>query len=286
MVKITIDTDDYPLINELPDPEGYIRKLLDREYSIFKSQHSPQIIRDVMGNVEDAMNSIRDFVEQGESDRNDTMTKLNLLMANPSKKGAFVENLGDELFAEYLDKHAYNIETTSKTPKSADRRITKQGFEMLFDWKHYATNVNTGEVEKLKRDMDAQNIRCGILANADKGVARYTNADIDFFVNKRGQKCCLIVLGRVSDMPVKAVLAIYFLESIWKKCLQSESPNDTYEQTHNTFADVIQRTEELGRLVAIYEKHRDGIVKHLGEFNTELVGAVAGYRAFVQARLA
>lgn len=298
MVLIEINTEDYPLIHAMPDAKGYIKNLLDRDYSIFRSQHSPQAVCDVMESVQETLDTLQDMIRTEQTANstalNSALTKLTVLMANPSKKGTLFENLGDELFSTHLCNNTYTVITTSKTARSADRRITKKDFELLFDWKHYTTNVPTGEVEKLKRDMDEQSVRCGIIANVDKGFSKYANTDLEFFDNKAGQLCCIAILGKVGEQPMKAVLSVYYLETIWNKILKQESfgnkhstdglpvGNDSVKQD---FSDIIEMANGLLRIIESYESHRDVIQRSMNDFHKSLMKSIHSHVASINARL-
>ena len=86
-------------------------------------------------------------------------------------------------------------------------------------------------------------------------------------------------------MPVKAIIAVYFLESLWTRLLKHEHVCTEVIETRSEFGDIIERTSELIRLISSYEKHRDGIQKHLNEFHTELVGSLEVYNAYIKSRL-
>jgi hypothetical protein len=287
MVLIEIDSKEYALFDEMPNPEVYIRNLLYREHSILKSQHSPQIVKDTVKNLQSTFETIQDMIgseqERNSSAMNSVLQKLSLLMANSSKKGSITETLGDEIFNEHLCKNTYTIVNTAKTASSADRRITKGEFEILFDWKCYSKNVPAKEVEKLKRDMNAQNVRCGIIASVDTSVSKYANTDLEFFENEQGTLSCLMVIGKVKECPMKVVMAIYFLECIWKKMIQ-QKPTETVEAKQD-FSDILEATNSLLRLLEIYKSHKENVLRSMDEFQSKLGREIHTYVGYIGERL-
>lgn len=287
MVLIEIDSKDYPLFDEMPNPEVYIRNLLYREHSILKSQHSPQIVKETVQNLQSTFETIQDMIDseqqRNSSAMNSVLQKLSLLMANSSKKGLITETLGDEIFNEHLCKNTYTIVNTAKAASSADRRITKGEFEILFDWKCYSKNVPAKEVEKLKRDMKAQNVRCGIIASVDTSVSKYASTDLEFFENEQGTLSCLMVIGKVRECPMKVVMAIYFMECIWKKMIE-QKPTETVEAKQE-FSDILEATNRLLRLVEMYKSHKESVVRSMDEFQSNLGREIHTYVGYIGERL-
>lgn len=289
MVLIEIDSKEYPLFDDMPNPEIYIRNLLYREHSIFKSQHSPQIVKDTVLRLQNTFETIQDMIQTEQQKNSSAMgsvlQKLSLLMANSSKKGSITENLGDEIFNEHLCKNTYSVINTSKTSNSADRKISKGKFELLFDWKCYSKNVPVKEVEKLKRDMEFQDMRCGIIASVDTSVSKYTNTDIEFFEDTTGRPCCLIVLGKVKECPMKVIMAIYFLESIWKYILLQTPTESVKVKTQQDFSDILEATNSLLRIIEIHKSHKDSLLRSIDEFQSRLSKEIHTYVGYISERL-
>ena len=289
MVLIEIDSKEYPLFDEMPNPEIYIRNLLYREHSIFKSQHSPQIVKDTVKNLQTTFETIQDMIETEQQKNSSAMSsvlqKLSLLMANSSKKGSITENLGDEIFNEHLCKNTYSVTNTSKTANSADRKITKGEFEILFDWKCYSKNVPAKEVEKLKRDMEFQDVRCGIIASVDTSVSKYTNTDLELFEDTTGRLSCLMVLGKVKECPMKVIMAIYFMETIWKHVMLQTPTESVKMKTQQDFSDVLEATNSLLRIVEFHKSHKDSLLRSIDEFQSKLSKEIHTYVGYICERL-
>lgn len=294
-MKFDIDTASYPLFDALPDPEGFIRKLLDKEYSIFKSQHAPQAVMDVLDTVQtrvdDVMDSIQDSADKNAAymvetlarvtgDMHAVMSKVTLAMANSSKKGKIAETCGDELLKEL--GASYTIINTSEDPKSGDRRITKKGFDMLLDWKDYARNVGTKEVDKLKRDMIEQGIQCGMICNLQCGVVGYNSVDVDVYTDASGSRSIIVVLGGVRACPVKVLMGIYMLESLHAK-LEKGAVNAGIVK--GAFEDVLQECNTLMKLVKSYADMRDAVQKQLNDFNNLICGTIQSHVTMLRLRL-
>jgi hypothetical protein len=289
MVLIEIDSKEYPLFDDMPDVEGYIRNLLYREHSILKSQHSPQVVKDVVLNLQNTIETIQDAIEteqqKNSSTMNSVLQKLSLLMANSSKKGSITENLGDEIFNEHLCKNTYSVINTAKTPNSADRRISKGDFEILFDWKCYSKTVPAKEVDKLKRDMEFQDVRCGIIASVDTSVSKYSNTDIEFFDDTTGRLCCLMVLGKVKDCPMKVIMGIYFMESLWKHTMLKTPTESVKVKSQQDFSDILEATNSLLRIVEIHKSHKDSLLRSIDEFQSKLSKEIHTYVGYICERL-
>lgn len=296
MVKVEIDTADYPLYDLMRDPAALIVSIVDRDYSAFASQHAHRSVVDICDQIRDTMEPAMDEVGRVTADMRQSLASVAaaiqnsaLKMANSSSKGAIVEVIGEELLKE-LDKKRYSVTNTSKVPHSGDHVISvaKTGFSMMIDWKDYAKNVPAEEVKKLKRDMAEQNVRCGLIVNASKGVTGYDNIDMDLFNTDDGKLSCMLVLGNVKECPMRVTIAVYYLESIFRKLLANKSfesePRDE-PPCREEFADILTELQTLSTLIKSFATVREGIQKQIDGFNNDLVGKIHSVVTKISLRL-
>jgi hypothetical protein len=296
MVVVEIDTADYPLYDLMRDPAALILSVIDRDYSAFASQHAQRSVVDICAQVEDTMEPAMGKIAKVTEEMRETVANVAtaiqnsaLKMANSASKGAIVEFIGEELLKE-LDKKRYSVANTSKIPQSGDHVISvaRTGFSMIVDWKDYAKNVPAEEVKKLKRDMEKQNIRCGLIVNASRGVVGYDNVDMDLFNTSNGELSCILVLGHAKECPMKVIMAVYYLESIFRRLLANKSfetePRDE-PPCREEFADILSELQTLPTLIKSFATFREGLQKQIDGFNSELVGKIHSVVTKISLRL-
>jgi hypothetical protein len=297
MVKVEIDTADYPLYESMRDPAALIVSIIDRDYSAFASQHAHRSVAEISDQIRDTMEPAMDEVGRVTADMRESLASVAaaiqnsaLKMANSASKGAIVEVIGEQILKEGLDSKRYSVTNTSKIPHSGDHIISvaKTGFSMMVDWKDYGKNTPAKEVTKLKRDMAEQNVRCGLIVNATKGVTGYDNIDMDLFNTDDGQLSCMLVLGNVKECPMLVTIAVYYMESIFKKLLANKSfeTEPTNEPSRrDEFADILMETHTLTKLIKSLATLREGMQSQIDSFNTELVGTIREFVTKITLRL-
>lgn len=282
MTTITIDLDDYPLFASMKDPEGTIRTILETQHEIFRSQRTSQGNIEMLSVVTETCEDLRDSTEDGIRRIDEALSKIPTLLGNSSKKGAVVELDFMAFLARSLDKIEYNIENVSKTKHSGDVIISKGTFHCMCDTKNYTKTVPSSEVEKIKNDMIAKNINCGLLVSYESGVAKQKNLDIVFFRNTENKLNCLFVIGNAKTFPERITVAIYYLEAVWKSILNTNISDDVHE---SNYQDLICSADMLVGLIDMYSLHRHSIEKSLTDFNKNLIETIMTHVALIKARL-
>jgi hypothetical protein len=266
---MTIDVSKYPLFMELSDPEGVIKSILDREYSIFKSQHKAHLHVDIAKQVSDICSQQQDSI----SAMDELLDKLPLLLQGSKSKGNVGEQCLMSFLKETLNGNDYVLEDMSKTSHSGDICVSKKSFSCLLDSKHYRNKLPSKEVDKLKNDMVANNIRCGVLVNYDNGISKYRNTDLEFF-EVDGVLYCLAVLGNAKENPLKIVLAIHYLEVIFERMIQTSIRPTTFVEGYD---ELLSTADDVQKLIKKFEESKRCVENTLNEFQTQLMTAIMNH---------
>jgi hypothetical protein len=201
------------------------------------------------------------------------LDKLPLLLQTSKSKGNVGEQCLMSFLKEALNGNDYVLEDMSKTSHSGDICVSKKSFSCLLDSKHYKNKLPSKEVDKLKSDMVAKNIRCGVLVNYDNGISKYKNTDLEFF-EVDGTLYSLAIIGNAKENPLKIVLAIHYLEVIFERMLQT-----SIQPTHFTegFDELLSTAEDVQRLIKKFEESKRCIEDTLNGFQSQLLTSITGH---------
>lgn len=141
-----------------------------------------------------------------------SLSKLIGLSSNSSKKGAFAENLLEEI----IKKRYGDIEfkDTSKIPHSGDAWLTfsDNGVVML-ESKNYNVTINKDEVDKMERDMKEHNIKWGILVSWNSSIQGKREFDIHTFSHE-GNNYTIVMISNLCIDNSRLDLGIQLLRKL------------------------------------------------------------------------
>ena len=323
---VEFDWEDLSLLRDLPDPDSVIRAMVHQSYAIFASQHSAQpnialydriqrtceqLMRTSSAVSSDQQQSLRSLNEmvlglsstqrssshaietaiaslnETQASSLDIIQKLPIMLSKSQKRGEMGEACLLKFLEESLCQTDYNIEDVSKKAHSGDILIMKRDFQVLCDGKFYTRTVPKTELTKLKTDMNARHVRCGLLISFDSGVAGCTNTDLEFYTNDEGKLCCVAVLGKVKDTPERITMCVYFLETVWKKMLESpiEAKSVVTETAKTTLEDILTSASDLSDLIRDFDKQKKVIEGSLCSFQSLLMRNISTHTARIEERL-
>ena len=141
-----------------------------------------------------------------------SLSKLIGLSSNSSKKGAFAENLLEEI----IKKRYGDIEfkDTSKIPHSGDAWLTfsDNGVVML-ESKNYNVTINKDEVDKMERDMKEHNIKWGIFVSWNSSIQGKREFDIHTFSHE-GNNYTIVMISNLCIDNSRLDLGIQLLRKL------------------------------------------------------------------------
>jgi hypothetical protein len=272
---ITINLEEYPLFSKLPDAERYIRSILDQNHSILEAQQTSllsyqcsAIVDKVIETCQDSLEPVFDQLSHATSKISDYSDKLPCLEKSTIKGNVF-ENEIESFLLENLSSQEYSVESVSKVKHSVDFLISNKVIDIMFDSKHYKASVPTKELDKLKEDMYARKIRCGMLVSYESKIAKHKTIDMELYTDKVGSVCCILVLGNVRRMPNVIIEGIYYLEMIFTKVLLNTSY--LQEKKNDEFISELEKTfERISELTEMFEEHKECVEKSLRRFERQL----------------
>ena len=201
------------------------------------------------------------------------LDKLPLLLQGSKSKGNVGEQCLMSFLKETLNGNDYVLEDMSKTSHSGDICVSKKSFACLLDSKHYKNKLPIKEVDKLKSDMVAKNVRCGVIVNYDNGVSKYKNTDLEFF-EVDGTLYSLAIIGNAKENPLKIVLAIHYLEVIFERMIQTSIQLTTFI---GGFDELLSTADDVQKLIKKFEESKRCVEDSLNEFQSQLLTTVMSH---------
>ena len=99
--------------------------------------------------------------------------------------------------------------------------------------------------------MKSRNIQCGILVSYSSKVAKFNTTDISIY---NDGLCCIIVIGFAEKVPQSILQAIYFLEVINAKILNTSSEKDS------RFVEILNSYSGVYDLLKSFECHKKTVL--------------------------
>ena len=113
---------------------------------------------------------------------NSAVDRITGVSYNSSIKGKVVEKSLEEFLT---NEFKYSVlENTSKLASSGDFVLNYNNTRMIIESKAYTNDVDTAEVNKLKTDMNKQQINYGIIVNFTSGISKHSVFDIETIDDK------------------------------------------------------------------------------------------------------
>jgi len=301
---LSINLSRYPLFSRLPDPEGYILAILDQQHAVFKAQDKSLLSytsSEVFSLVEETCNKRLETVLTSLKDT--CSRKLDPLLDNLKdstdglveyknklpcleksvERGKVGEKVLDEFLTSRLSPNDYDIRLVSKTNHTGDIIVSKKNLEIMIDAKYYASTVPTKDFEKLKNDMNAKNIRCGILVSYSTKIAKFSTTDMSLFTNEEGTLCCVIILGKAEQAPEAIVQAIYYMEVIFNQILTKTK--DIEVLADSRFGEILKSYSGVYGLLRTFDSHKRTMIDSISVFERQLNEQVITMKSLLESKI-
>jgi hypothetical protein len=296
-MSVMIDITNYPLLQKLPDPERVLRSWIDIQYSLFASQQRSHPQDDLVQSVQEMCTTLTETTDKFQhqletiesNQRNhvlkvdQTLNQLPILLAKSHTRGTIGESSLLEFLKGMLPENEYILETTAQQAHSGDILLCKRDISILLDAKLYSHVVPKKEVEKLKFDMIAKNVRIGILVSFNSNVRGFTTSDFVFFRNETGHLHCLAILGSITSSPSKLILCIQILESLYERVLKQDSVSiQTETHSKSILKLVLDSADELSGLTTSFGEIQKDIHSLLSKQKDSLFKAITRHQEQVR----
>ena len=189
---------------------------------------------------------------------------------NSSKNGQIGEIFASEIFSkrnpdiEYID--------TSKIPKSGDAIIRTPILDrILIDYKNYDSPIPNDEVIKLKRDMDAQNIRYGILISYRSKISKRNYIDYEIIGDK-----IIVFVGSYGMDILGLEMSIQYLHRLYECNVLSISEQVSELVVKGVMKEITDIYETLYELSCELSQHNNLMKENQDKMNKMFYGMVSG----------
>lgn len=197
------------------------------------------------------------------SNLNESITRLLGITNNSSMKG----ELGENIIGEYIrSRYEFNEYIVSRSvAHSGDGILNLLDRKVLIEVKSYSTSVLRKEIEKMRYDMEYNDIRYGILISLGSKIVNSNELDIEVFENR-----CIIKVSNVSSDYSRLKIGFDLIELLIKnerdnlKLLLDERFRSNLEEFMRKFNENILLRKE-------YEEMELGIKSSLDLFYQKLV---------------
>jgi hypothetical protein len=213
-MNLYIDFTQFPLLNKIKSDD--LNELL---LNIFKMGYDIHFPTNDIKHIEyskliSVMNNNKDDLGSKLLNLESSLSKLIGISNNSSKKGAFGENMLEEIFNKrYGD---ITFEKTNHIAHSGDALLTISDYmKVMLEIKNYQTTVNKDEITKLEYDMVYHNIRWGLMISFNSSIQGMKEIDLYTFTNN-DNTYFVIMIGNLSLDIHKLDLGISIIKKLFK----------------------------------------------------------------------
>jgi hypothetical protein len=213
-MNLHIDFDIFPLLKKIKHDDLNVL-LLD----IFKMGYDIYFPSNNIQNIEYAklvsiMNNNKEDLGSKLLTLESSLSKLIGISNNSNKKGAFGENMLEDIFNKrYGD---ITFEKTNHIPHSGDAILTISDYmKVMLEIKNYQTTVNKDEVTKLEYDMVYNNIRWGLMVSFNSSIQGMKDLDLYTFANNNNNYFVIMISNLSLDIN-KLDLGISIIKKLFK----------------------------------------------------------------------
>ena len=254
---LSFTLDDTNITNDIlshSDKVGYFKQLLLNGYNIGKC------IVPLSGQG----------ILEGKIDELSTLMQPFNTGGNSSKNGQLGEIFASLLFIKRNPDVIY--EDTSQIKKSGDAIITIQNHiidKIMIDYKNYNSPVPSDEIDKLVRDLDAQNIKFGILLSYKSKISKHKNIDYSIIDNK------LIVFIAAYGLDIFTLeMAIQYIMRLHECNILSISQQVSDLVVKGIMKNIKETYEAINDLACMHSQHINSMKENHEKINKMFHGMV------------
>ena len=287
---ITVNLSDYPLFAKLPEPERYIRAILDQQHSIFSAQSSSllsyasaDIIQNIQSSCIERMDPVLETLQEAADELAEYNSRLPCLERSVDK-GKVGEKILEDYLISNLSTNEYSIQVVNKEKESADIIIVTKGGDILIECKNYKNTVSKEKgYTKLQRDMKTRNSRCGILISYSSKFANFNTTDLSMYNDSDGLSCCIIIIGFAEKVPGSILQAIYFMEVINAKILEKTSAVECVKDSR--IGEILKAYNGVYGLLRSFESHKKTLNDSILLFERQMNEQIISMKALLESKI-
>jgi hypothetical protein len=209
-VTLRLDDNEYPLLNNFKKKklDKFLIEIFKTGYQIhFPSQNKieQQVeYNELIERIETIKYEIKDEINNSEigdkiNSLESSLTKLIGLSSNSCKKGAFGENVLEEIFNQRYGDMQFDKKSNVAHSGDAWLYLPNNKIIML-ESKNYTTTVNKDEIIKLQSDMINHHIKWGILISFNSGIQGMKELDFHTFSHNNETYFILMISNLSNDI--------------------------------------------------------------------------------------
>ena len=259
MYQLDIDLKKYPELKKQKKSEldKSVKKIFDLGYKM----KYPKIEKN-----REIVSNIRDGIQIDELNR--SITQLLGVTSNSSKKGELVEGIVEEYVKARYGEKSYEVKRSEGHCGDGWLKLSN-GIKCVVEVKAYLTTVNAKELEKLKYDMDYNDMRYGIMVSLGSNIQGSKLLDLETY-ERKGVKNYVIKLSHVSENYDMLDMGFNLLEKISEIDNSKKSVyylEDKLREKIEILGDKINRSKKIREMYSNMSKE---IGDRMSEFYVEL----------------
>ena len=239
-MKIDIDLNKYPKIIDNDKIEETIYYLLQIGYNqvfLNETNHLNNKLDLVYNKLHNDINNNQSIV-----DVNNNLNKLFGLSASSSKKGEISEQLIYEYIKNNYKDYCYDVKR--EIAHNADGELNSpSGLNALVEIKNYENNVNNDEVNKLKYDLQFNNINFGLFISIKSGIIGKKYIDYEHYYHN-DEEYHIVYISKIYQDFTMFDAGILLIEKIFN--ISNNSSKEIKTLIHN---NLEKQFEELNKII-------------------------------------
>lgn len=234
------------------------RKLMDE--LLQKEKIMKEKIKEELQSEREYLEKIRTSFESGKT----TFEKSNIRLSNVS-----LGEIGEKSFLSILEKTFRGLDDvdiieTKNSSHKGDYNLRCKDFTILIDVKLYTGNVQVSSRDKLKFDIEFNNLDFGWMISLDSSINKYNKSNIqsEFYSGKDGKVKCIFYLNNfLCNLPEETLRSVYYI---------SKSLNDIFKENvcdgNIEKSDFLKYKMDLKNKIEDYRKtikERNSVMKNM-----------------------
>ena len=245
MYKLEIDLKKYPELSKHKKSslDKTVKEIFDKGYNL---------LYPIMDTNENLILSKLNTIENNSphiNELNKSISQLLGITSNSSRKG----ELGEQIVEQYINKKygKSNYIVKRSEDHCGDGWLNVNNNNIIVEVKAYSSTVNIKEIDKLKYDMEYNNINIGIMISIGSDIQGSKLVDLEVF-NIKNKKCYIIKVSHISENYDLLDIGFNIMENINK--LEIDKKNSVILLEENLLEkitvlhDKIKKTTKLREL--------------------------------------
>lgn len=244
MYKLEINLKDYPelLKQKKSCLNKSVKDIFNNGYNVLypKLDSNENLILSKLNTIENNSPHINEL--------NKSISQLLGITSNSSRKG----ELGEQIVEKYINKKygTSNYVVKRSEDHCGDGWLNLNNKNIIVEVKAYSSTVNIKEVDKLKYDMEYNNINIGIMLSLGSDIQGSKLVDLEVF-NIKNKKCYIIKVSHISQNYDLLDIGFNIMENINK--LEIDKKNSVVLLEENLLEKITILHEKIKKTTKLRE---------------------------------